>query len=138
VQAASNMTIISYDLIIPDINVQFLYTYISRKLKEPSSQINMHGKEIPICTPRKEIARRQSNFPHSCVCELSICDGPSIFLQLQKNRQNDRGNINRSQKHECSNGECGRAIPFLVIFVSNFRYVSLQCGLKVVLMVTLR
>ncbi len=30
--------------------------------------------------------------------------------------------INRSQTHECGNWDCGRAIPFLGIFVSNFRY----------------
>ncbi len=30
--------------------------------------------------------------------------------------------INGSQTHECGNWDCGRAIPFLGIFVSNFRY----------------
>ncbi len=30
--------------------------------------------------------------------------------------------INRSQTHECENGDWGRPIPFLGIFVSNFRY----------------
>ncbi len=30
--------------------------------------------------------------------------------------------INRSQKHECRNWDLGRAVPFLGIFVSNFRY----------------
>ncbi len=30
--------------------------------------------------------------------------------------------INCSQTHECGNWDCGRAIPFLGIFVSNFRY----------------
>ncbi len=30
--------------------------------------------------------------------------------------------INRSQTHECGNWDCCRAIPFLRIFVSNFRY----------------
>ncbi len=30
--------------------------------------------------------------------------------------------INSSQTHECGNWDCGRAIPFLGIFVSNFRY----------------
>jgi hypothetical protein len=29
---------------------------------------------------------------------------------------------NRSQTHECGNWDCGREIPFLGIFVSNFRY----------------
>jgi hypothetical protein len=30
--------------------------------------------------------------------------------------------INRAQTHECGNWDCGRPIPFLGIFVSNFRY----------------
>jgi hypothetical protein len=30
--------------------------------------------------------------------------------------------VNRSQTHECGNWDCGGAIPFLEIFVSNFRY----------------
>ncbi len=37
--------------------------------------------------------------------------------------------INCSQTHECGNWDCGRAIPFLGIFVSNFRYwfFAVQC-----------
>ncbi len=31
-------------------------------------------------------------------------------------------NINHSQKHECRNWDCSRTVPFLEIFVSNFRY----------------
>jgi hypothetical protein len=41
-----------------------------------------------LCTPRKWIARPQSRFPHSCVCERLIFIpriGPHIFLQ--QNRQ---------------------------------------------------
>jgi hypothetical protein len=30
--------------------------------------------------------------------------------------------INRSQTHECGDWDCGRAFPFLGIFVSNFWY----------------
>jgi hypothetical protein len=30
--------------------------------------------------------------------------------------------ISRSQTHECGNWDFGQAIPFLEIFVSNFRY----------------
>ncbi len=30
--------------------------------------------------------------------------------------------ITRSQTHECGNSDCGRTIPFLRIFVLNFRY----------------
>ncbi len=86
--------------------------------------------------PEKEVRGPQSQFPHSCVCKPFIYKyvdrsweyipriGPHIFLQ--QNRQTDRGNtvqyINRSQTHECGNWNWGRAIPFLAIFVSNFRY----------------
>ncbi len=35
------------------------------------------------------------------------------------------GYINRSQAQECGNWDWGRAIPFLGIFVSNFRYCVL-------------
>ncbi len=51
--------------------------------------------------------------------------GPPIFLQQK--RQTDRRNIciNRSQKHDCKNWERGRAVSFLGIFVSNFRYCVL-------------
>ncbi len=38
------------------------------------------------------------------------------------------GYINRSQKQECRNWDCGRAVPFLGIFVLNYWYcVFLQC-----------
>ncbi len=49
--------------------------------------------------------------------------GPPIFLQ--QNRQTNRGNIhiNHSQRHECRNWDWGRAVSFLGIFVSNFRFV---------------
>jgi hypothetical protein len=46
--------------------------------------------------------------------------GPHIFLQ--QNRQIERRNlINRSQTHECGDWDCGCSVPFLRIFVSNFR-----------------
>ncbi len=48
--------------------------------------------------------------------------GPHIFQQ--RYRQTDRGNICRScsQTHERGYWDSGRSIPFLGIFVSNFRY----------------
>ncbi len=36
--------------------------------------------------------------------------------------------IKRSQKLECRNWDCGGAVPFLGIFVSNFRYLCLCSG----------
>ncbi len=37
--------------------------------------------------------------------------------------------INHSQTHECGNWDCGRAIPFLGIYVSNFRYWFFEVNL---------
>ena len=39
--------------------------------------------------------------------------------------------INRPQIHKCENWYCGRAIPFLGIFVLNFRYFQLSILRKV-------
>ncbi len=76
------------------------------------------------CIPFLGIARPQLQFPHSCACERFIHSQDWSTYFLQQNRQIHRGNvhINRSQTHECGNWDCGRAIPFLGIFVSNFRY----------------
>ncbi len=54
---------------------------------------------------------------HVSVSDLYIPTiGPPIFLQQI------REYINRSQNHGCMNWDCSRAVPFLGIFVSNFRY----------------
>jgi hypothetical protein len=83
--------------------------------------------KIPFMYSFFGIARLQSQFPHSCVCERFIYsqDQSTYFLQL--NRQIDHGTIciNRSQTHDCGNWDCGLAIPFLGIFVSSFRYCFL-------------
>jgi hypothetical protein len=47
----------------------------------------------------------------------------STHIFLQQNRQTDPWEyINRSQTHKCGNWDRGCVIPFLGIFVSNFRY----------------
>jgi hypothetical protein len=56
---------------------------------EYSTLTTLQGKSHS-CIPRKGIARPQSHFPHSCVCEQFTC-GPHTFLQ--QNRQTNRGNI---------------------------------------------
>ncbi len=77
-----------------------------------------------LCVPFLGIARPQSQFLHWCACEQFIYFQDRFTYILQQNRQIYRGNIhiNRSQTPECGNWNCGRAIPFLAIFVSNFRY----------------
>ncbi len=58
-------------------------------------------------------------FIHVSVCDLYILTIGS-FILLQQNRRTNRWNI--SQIHECRNLARGRAVSFLVIIVSNFRY----------------
>ncbi len=114
-----------------------------------------------LCILRKGIARPQSQFPHSSICERfilprSVHKTPHIFLHVflflelrglspsfhihesvselyiprigppiscRKIARSILGiYINRSKTHECGNWDCGHAIPFLGIFVSNFLY----------------
>jgi hypothetical protein len=55
----------------------------------------------------------QSQFPHSCVCDLFIYsqDRPTYFPAVE---QADRSweYINHSQTHQCGNWDLGRAILF--------------------------
>jgi hypothetical protein len=78
---------------------------------------------LDLCIPRKGIAQPQFQFPHSCVCERSLYSHvwPTYFPAAE---QADRSEeyINRSQKHQCRNWDCGREVPLLEIFVSNFQF----------------
>jgi hypothetical protein len=62
-------------------------------------------RNLNLCIPRKGIARPQSQFPHSCVCERSVYSHNRSAYFLQQIRQTYRRilYINRSQKHECRN-----------------------------------
>jgi hypothetical protein len=56
--------------------------------------------------------------PISCVCERFIYSQNRSTNFLLQNRQIDFSNIkNRSLRHECGHWDCGRAVPFLGIFV---------------------
>jgi hypothetical protein len=67
--------------------------------------------------------RHQFQFPQSCVYELFIfSQDPSTYFPAAEKADRSWEYINRSQTHECGNRDCGRAIPFLGISVSNFRY----------------
>jgi hypothetical protein len=65
----------------------------------------------------------------NCATSVSVptfmCLGAIPHIFLQQNRQTDPGNIlvliNCSQTHEWGNWDCSSAIPFLEIFISNFR-----------------
>jgi hypothetical protein len=62
--------------------------------------------------PRKGIARPQSQFPHSCVCEQIYIFPRSICLFCPR-KYVDRSweYINHSQTYECGNWDWDRAIP---------------------------
>jgi hypothetical protein len=84
----------------------------------------MHCNENPINVfPEMELCGLSPNLHiHVSVSDLYIPrTGPHIFLQ-QKRQADHWEYINCSQTHECGNWDGGRAIPFLGMFVSNFRY----------------
>jgi hypothetical protein len=65
----------------------------------------------------------QSQFPHSCVCERFIySQDRSTYFFAAEYADRSGEYINRTQKHECKNWDYGRAVHFLGIYVSNFRY----------------
>jgi hypothetical protein len=74
------------------------------------------------CMYSQKFARPQSQFPHSCVCARFIYSHvrPTYFPAAEYEDQSEEY-INRSQKHECRNWDCSRAVPFLGIFASNFQ-----------------
>ncbi len=78
---------------------------------------------LNLCIPRKGVGFPQSQFPHLCVCEWSIYSHilPTSFPAAEYADRSEEY-INRSQKHECRNCDCSRAIPFLGIFISDFLY----------------
>ncbi len=115
-------------IIIPVVNCEHTSVQISNYYLH-ISHLALQRKSH-LCIPFLDIARPQSQFPHSCVFDRFIYSQDRSTYFLQKNRQVDRGNvgtlrINSSQTHECGNWYCGRAIPILGIFVSNFGIGSL-------------
>ncbi len=83
----------------------------------------LHGNENPIYVFLFwELRSRSPNFHiHVSVNDLYI---PRMDPHFPAAEYADRSweYINRSQAHECGSWDCGRAIPFLVIFISNFQY----------------
>ncbi len=57
-----------------------------------------------------------------CLWAISIFPGSVHIYPPAEKADPSREYIIRSQTHECGNGDWGRDIPFLGIFVSNFRH----------------
>ncbi len=72
---------------------------------------------------QKRNCEASSQFPHSCVCERSVC----LFF-CRKHVDQSREYINRSQTHECGNWDWGRSIPFLGIHKWDFFAVQRAFG----------
>jgi hypothetical protein len=72
--------------------------------------------------PIKGIARPQSQFPHSCVCERFVYSHyRSAYSAAEKYVDRSWEYNNRSQPHECGNWDLGRTVPFLGIHKWDFR-----------------
>jgi hypothetical protein len=89
----------------------------------------LHCKEISIYVfPEKELRGLSLNFHiYVSVSDLYISTDRSYFPAAEYADRSWEFK-NSTQKHEFRNWDCGRAIPFLGIYVSNFfGIVSLQC-----------
>jgi hypothetical protein len=93
--------------------------------------ITIHHRETTlqrrchICIPLLEIARSQSQFPHSSDCERFIYSQDRSTYFLKDYRQVDRGNIWIPHRHmnvEIGTVAVGIFIPLLRTFDSNFRF----------------
>ena len=77
---------------------------INKLWKSKSRYIPCHTlqRKSHLCVPRKGIARPQSQFTHSCVCERFIYSQNRTAYSAAGNMWTDPG-INYSQTHECGN-----------------------------------
>ncbi len=80
----------------------------------------LQGKSL-LCIPLLEIARPQSQFPHSCVCERIIYSQDWSTYFLQQNRQTDLGNIYIS--HRYMSVGTGRHYNFVLEITVSFHFI---------------
>ncbi len=79
--------------------------------------------KIPFMYSQKRIAGPQFQFPHLWACErYTYSQDQSTYFPAAEYADRFWEYVNRSQTHECGNWDWGSAIPFLGLFVSNFRY----------------
>ncbi len=85
---------------------------------------NALQRQFRLYIPFLGIARPQPQFPHSCVCERFIYsqDRSTYIFPPAEKADPSWKYIIRSQTHEFGNWDWGPDIPFLGIFVSNFRH----------------
>jgi hypothetical protein len=71
-------------------------TFLSGKYCKPCEEAVLEAatpqRKSPLCIPFLGIARPQSQFPHSCVCERFIYSQDRSTYFPQQNRQLDSGN----------------------------------------------
>ncbi len=91
-----------------------------------------HGK-FETNISRKGIGRPQSHFPHSCVCDRFIYSNDrSAYSAVGKYVDRSFEYIIRSQKHECGNLDCSRAIPSKGILKLGFSSQCVQVSIPTV------
>ncbi len=118
-------------LLLTAYNSLFAFQQLIHKSKELQMACLFLKGTLHLFIPILGIAWTRSQFPHSCVCERfiytpRICPRLHIFPAAEY-MEIDRGTHTvykslTTQTHEWGNVDCGRAIPFLGFFVSNFRY----------------
>ncbi len=112
-----------YDIFCSEKSVKNLKFYPHTFLPVTISTSIFTATKFHWCIPRKGITRPQYQFSYSCVCERFIhSQDPSTYFPAA-----DIGSlivgIYKSLTDTCSgNSDWGRKIPFLGIFVLNFRY----------------
>ncbi len=84
---------------------------------------NTPQRTFDLCIPIKRTARPQSLFLYSYVCERFIYfQDRSTYFPAAEYADQSWEYINRTQMDGCRNWDCDRAVSFLGIYVSNFRY----------------
>ncbi len=72
--------------------------------------------------------------PLSCGCERSLLHIPTFgsvhLFSCSRIGRPTRGIYKTLTEHECRNWDWSRAVPFLAIFVQNFRYCVFACKVK--------